>query len=602
MHGICYAPITIDFVVDHGNIIAQTFVAPIRIGRTLQGALVATGGAQSPDPAPPWFLDGHIPSITIGDVPDGSLPAGVLLGYSPNARGLVGIFGIRTTIPEGEEWFTASPPTLGSAIDGCIRAAHSIGEADIASLTTQTKSTPNNTPPCTKYAPVVEAPVIGSLYIQDLATGTVWSGQHDEYNHDSVYAAIDDLRIDFMRRFSAVRVTGWSSFIVEQNMFGDIHVPEVPEGSLIEIGGILGDDVNVIYAALELEEELCTLQVNGADGCDTCVNELSSNFYATRPHEGGFRNPTTPYHSNCVTPPEPPTQSEGDNRGQVWIHESQGLLGQIIINAANTGLPRAALWTGAVQVGETTAGCPLLEVSPTPSSSEWESPHYEGLSAALGGGAVGLAPFYLHGEECSPVLGAPTATMTTREFDRYDPNTTPRSVKLRFYGPVRVNHATDSPVVLTLWQLVNGYWWDYTIPESFYTVNVLRNADPGFSREIEIHGTGTWQYPAGLYTIKPKLTGTSALRSDLVLDVPPVLDFHYYFDLAPASASAGCLLETNCPCPADFNQDGGVDGADVEAFFIAWEASEPEADANCDGGIDGADVETFFICWELGGC
>jgi hypothetical protein len=56
------------------------------------------------------------------------------------------------------------------------------------------------------------------------------------------------------------------------------------------------------------------------------------------------------------------------------------------------------------------------------------------------------------------------------------------------------------------------------------------------------------------------------------------------------------------PCPADFNNDGGVDGADVEAFFNAWEAGDPAADVNGDGGIDGADVETFFTAWEAGGC
>lgn len=55
-------------------------------------------------------------------------------------------------------------------------------------------------------------------------------------------------------------------------------------------------------------------------------------------------------------------------------------------------------------------------------------------------------------------------------------------------------------------------------------------------------------------------------------------------------------------CPADFDQSGGVDGSDVEAFFIAWEASSPRADTNFDGGVDGADVETFFILWEAGGC
>ncbi len=56
------------------------------------------------------------------------------------------------------------------------------------------------------------------------------------------------------------------------------------------------------------------------------------------------------------------------------------------------------------------------------------------------------------------------------------------------------------------------------------------------------------------------------------------------------------------PCPADFNQDGGVDGADIESFFVAWQNGDPSADVNEDGGIDGGDVETFFRAWEAGGC
>jgi len=55
-------------------------------------------------------------------------------------------------------------------------------------------------------------------------------------------------------------------------------------------------------------------------------------------------------------------------------------------------------------------------------------------------------------------------------------------------------------------------------------------------------------------------------------------------------------------CPADYNGDGGVDGGDVESFFLDWEAGESEADVNGDGGVDGGDVETFFRAWEAGGC
>lgn len=58
----------------------------------------------------------------------------------------------------------------------------------------------------------------------------------------------------------------------------------------------------------------------------------------------------------------------------------------------------------------------------------------------------------------------------------------------------------------------------------------------------------------------------------------------------------------NPPCPADFNLDGGIDGQDIEAFFMAWEAGAAVADTNGDGGIDGSDVATYFISWESGGC
>ena len=56
------------------------------------------------------------------------------------------------------------------------------------------------------------------------------------------------------------------------------------------------------------------------------------------------------------------------------------------------------------------------------------------------------------------------------------------------------------------------------------------------------------------------------------------------------------------PCPADYNMDGGIDGADVGAFFYDWENDLPRADVNQDGGIDGADVQFFFQVWEAGAC
>ncbi len=55
-------------------------------------------------------------------------------------------------------------------------------------------------------------------------------------------------------------------------------------------------------------------------------------------------------------------------------------------------------------------------------------------------------------------------------------------------------------------------------------------------------------------------------------------------------------------CFADYNQDGGVDGSDIQKFFEDWEQGDNGADTNQDGGVDGADVELFFVQWENGGC
>jgi len=53
-------------------------------------------------------------------------------------------------------------------------------------------------------------------------------------------------------------------------------------------------------------------------------------------------------------------------------------------------------------------------------------------------------------------------------------------------------------------------------------------------------------------------------------------------------------------CQADFNADGGVDGADIESFFLIWAQGGPRGDVNEDGGVDGGDVQAFFTQWETG--
>jgi hypothetical protein len=80
-------------------------------------------------------------------------------------------------------------------------------------------------------------------------------------------------------------------------------------------------------------------------------------------------------------------------------------------------------------------------------------------------------------------------------------------------------------------------------------------------------------------------------------------DYQAIFTNACGSVStAGVAICVSVPCAADFNVDGGIDGSDIEAFILTWEAGGCAADVNEDGGVDGGDVETFFVTWEAGEC
>lgn len=108
--------------------------------------------------------------------------------------------------------------------------------------------------------------------------------------------------------------------------------------------------------------------------------------------------------------------------------------------------------------------------------------------------------------------------------------------------------------------------------------------------------------PDGVYLLELEIFSTS---SSIARSEP----FWVLFDqnaTAQAMADAATWVQLNyiepAPCPADFNQDGGVDGSDVESFFLAWESGDTPADVNFDGGVDGSDIETFFVAWQNGGC
>jgi hypothetical protein len=126
-------------------------------------------------------------------------------------------------------------------------------------------------------------------------------------------------------------------------------------------------------------------------------------------------------------------------------------------------------------------------------------------------------------------------------------------------------------------------------------------------------GSYLWFGPAGYLQDGTTPNGTVVSGSStLRLELSPLApgDAGYYFPIFVTQSGCGLqgayfqvtVGECGTACPADFNQDGGIDGGDIDAFFGAWEAGDGAADVNQDGGVDFGDVDTFFVAWENGGC
>ena len=120
----------------------------------------------------------------------------------------------------------------------------------------------------------------------------------------------------------------------------------------------------------------------------------------------------------------------------------------------------------------------------------------------------------------------------------------------------------------------------------FYGANV----NPFDGITAAVLPVGTYWLVASLY----QLTGTNdrwSVHNNSASSLTYKADFYVsYCDCASACP----------PCAADFDQDGGVTGSDIEAFFTAFEAGEACGDVDEDGGVTGADIEFFFVAFEAG--
>ena len=103
-----------------------------------------------------------------------------------------------------------------------------------------------------------------------------------------------------------------------------------------------------------------------------------------------------------------------------------GCAGQIIINADNV---LNGTWSAPIRLGPAGA----------PASITLNGPRYSLTSAQIGGGSIGLVPFRLHDQSCSPVNGSTVQML---------PNSTPLTVQLRHFGPIRWDATAGAPVTV----------------------------------------------------------------------------------------------------------------------------------------------------------
>lgn len=176
---------------------------------------------------------------------------------------------------------------------------------------------------------------------------------------------------------------------------------------------------------------------------------------------------------------------------EFYIATGAGFAGELFINA---GGATSSAWAGVVKIGSTS-------LSPDGQG------RYTNVSSSLGGGAVGLVRFGLHGNECVPVHNANPDTAS--------------SVTMAFYGPVTWD--SGFPFIV---EWFNGFTWvdestDWSVIAGKGTRNVTIQYDDG-----------TAQIPVDRqYRVTPVTSGDNTLLCDDLLTATetPTAAFTYNF-------------------------------------------------------------------------
>ena len=234
-----------------------------------------------------------------------------------------------------------------------------------------------------------------------------------------------------------------------------------------------------------------------------------------------------------------------------------------------------------------------LTINPCPPQNPWEEQDDAGdvpsiAQMPIGEGSLSGIVGWIDGSDADmyaiDICDVGTFSATARVFTAFD-------TQLFLFNSDGIGVAANDDSGGTLQSTVTNRW--VTMPGLHYLAITRYNRDP-------VDEAGQLIFPSTPFADEHTNTGPGGAN--------PVFGWlgttsgvsQYTISLGGACYPGG---GGGCPaCAADFNEDGGVDGGDVEAFYVAWGGGGECGDVNQDGGVDGGDVEAFFIVWEQGGC
>jgi hypothetical protein len=658
--------LTVDYVVDRSRIVAKSLSGMnLIVGVRLDGSIIEFA---RDDFDPPDMDDENrlMSFLSIGYEADSHPAPPDFEQYADQVHGMTGtdcspVDISPRTLLDPRFWWERATPCDGQAFDGLVRI-HGSKQTKVRRMTLERGVDPNISGGPNRFAnykPRIEANILRDLIVGPMEAGVIWSGSLDfdgttvDNDLSNDYCRAKPIIIECMSPDADVYFDGdvITTFTVLNNMNGQIWLPNLPSSTptdgLILIGSSLGKGIDLCGGSESVPDNRSCVQPPPASPYLRLPCAVDPNENSPRGFPGGVQ-----FH---------PT-------GEIRLAEAASLQGQIVTNASRAlwAPPWAVGWQGKVIIGSETLSPLVLEPEPghTPPPvipAERRAPFYQATPDQLGGGAVGVAPFFYHRSASTPTLiretirDLPMFSRTLRAQEFFE---SPSPITIQFYGPVLLPDAHTPPVAQVF--AYSDDDGDYTIdatskfsvtvdstnhrivriagasglqdsdlcPPTQFSVGYLLVLSEDFvpAPESVIGGTQPTgpmsfmfnvmydcnvDYMADIQLIQIATTcldcgkrplGSTSLQpgSDGILDQCQggVGDtFNDRHSWEQCSTISACIGQCQGGYPGDVNGDGIANIDDIFIFLNAWFAMHPGTDVDLLNGINIDDIFIFLNIW-----